>query len=304
MAKRLTLYIMIGLALGLLTGWAINSAIADGTPEATERLKEIAAGFKIVTDIFLRLIKMIIAPLVFSTLIVGIAHMGDTAALGRIGARTMGWFIGASLVSLSMGLLLFHAIEGLVDLVAPGQGFGFKLPPPTETVGLEKSAFSLANFITHIVPTSIVDAMASNEIIQIVLFSIFAGVALTAIGERARPIVDWAEALAAMMLQITDYVMRIAPLAVFAAITGTIAVNGLGIIVTLGLFVGSFYVGLAILWLILFAAAFAVIGARTVTLLRYIREPILLAFSTASSEAAYPRTLEALDRFGVPPKIA
>ncbi|MBA4047105.1 MAG: dicarboxylate/amino acid:cation symporter [Sphingomonas sp.] len=304
MAKRLTLYIMIGLVLGLFTGWAINSAIADGSAAATAQLKDIAAGFKIVTDIFLRLIKMIIAPLVFSTLIVGIAHMGDTAALGRIGARTMGWFIGASLVSLSMGLLLFHSIEWLVDVVAPGQGFGFKLPPPTDTVGLEKSAFSIANFITHIVPTSIVDAMASNEIIQIVLFSIFSGVALTAIGERARPIVEWAEALAAMMLQITDYVMRAAPFAVFAAITGTIAVNGLGIIVTLGLFVGSFYVGLALLWLILFAAAFAVIGARTTTLLRYIREPILLAFSTASSEAAYPRTLEALDRFGVPPKIA
>ncbi|WP_066648611.1 MULTISPECIES: dicarboxylate/amino acid:cation symporter [Sphingomonas] len=304
MAKRLTLYIMIGLVLGLLTGWAINSAIADGTPEATARLKEIAGWFKIVTDIFLRLIKMIIAPLVFSTLVVGIAHMGDTAALGRIGARTMGWFITASLISLSMGLLLFHAIEWIVDAVAPGQGFGFKLPPPSETVGLEKSAFSLSNFITHIVPTSIVDAMASNEIIQIVVFSIFAGVALTAIGERGRPIVAGAEALAAMMLQITDYVMRAAPLAVFAAITATIAVNGLGIIVTLGLFVGSFYVGLAFLWLILFAAAFAFIGPRAGTLLRYIREPILLAFSTASSEAAYPRTLEALDRFGVPPKIA
>jgi len=304
MAKRLTLYIMIGLVLGLVTGWAINSAIADGTPAATARLKEIAAGFKIVTDIFLRLIKMIIAPLVFSTLVVGIAHMGDTKALGRIGARTMGWFITASLISLSMGLLLFHAIEAIVDAVAPGRGFGFKLPPPSETVGLEKSAFSLSNFITHIVPTSIVDAMASNEIIQIVVFSIFAGVALTAIGERGRPIVAAAEALAAMMLQITDYVMRAAPIAVFAAITATIAVNGLGIVVTLGLFVGSFYVGLACLWLILFAAAFAFIGPRAASLIRYIREPILLAFSTASSEAAYPRTLEALERFGVPPRIA
>lgn len=304
MAKRLTLYIMIGLVLGLFTGWVINSAIADGSAEATARLKDIAGGFKIVTDIFLRLIKMIIAPLVFSTLVVGIAHMGDTAALGRIGARTMGWFITASLISLSMGLLLFHAIEWIVDIVAPGQGFGFKLPPPSETVGLEKSAFSLSNFITHIVPTSIVDAMAKNEIIQIVVFSIFAGVALTAIGERGKPIVAGAEALAAMMLQITDYVMRVAPLAVFAAITATIAVNGLGIIVTLGLFVGSFYVGLAFLWLVLFGAAFVFIGPRAGTLLRYIREPILLAFSTASSEAAYPRTLEALDRFGVPPKIA
>ena len=304
MAKRLTLYIMIGLVAGLILGWALNTAIADGTPEAAARLKAIAAGFSIVTTIFLRLIKMIIAPLVFSTLIVGIAHMGDTGALGRIGARTMGWFISASLVSLTLGLVLFHGIEFIIDLVAPGQGFGFKLPPPTETAGLDKAAFSLTNFVTHIVPSSIVDAMAGNEIIQIVVFSVFAGVALTAIGERGAPIVKGAEALAAMMLQITDYVMRVAPLAVFAAITATISVNGLGIIVTLGLFVGSFYLGLAVLWLALFAAAFVFIGPRAGTLLRYIREPILLAFSTASSEAAYPRTLEALERFGVPPKIA
>jgi len=304
MAKRLTLYIMIGLVLGLVVGWGLNTAIADGTPEAAARLKEIASWFSIVTTIFLRLIKMIIAPLVFSTLVVGIAHMGDTGALGRIGARTMGWFITASLVSLSLGLILFHGIEAVIDVVAPGQGFGFKLPPPSESVGLDKAAFNLTNFVTHIVPSSIIDAMASNEIIQIVVFSIFAGVALTAIGERGAPIVKGAEALAAMMLQITDYVMRLAPIAVFAAITATIAVNGLGIIVTLGLFVGSFYLGLAILWLVLFGAAFTFIGARAGMLLRYIREPILLAFSTASSEAAYPRTLEALERFGVPPKIA
>ena len=304
MAKRLTLYIMLGLALGLVTGFLLNTSIADGTPEATARLKEIAGWFSIVTTIFLRLIKMIIAPLVFSTLVVGIAHMGDTAALGRIGARTMGWFITASLISLSLGLLLFHGIEFVIDQVAPGQGFGFKLPPPDATAGVDKAAFSLSNFITHIVPSSIVDAMAGNEIIQIVVFSIFAGVALTAIGERGAPVVKGAEALAAMMLQITDYVMRFAPIAVFAAIAATITVNGLGIIVSLGLFVGSFYIGLIVLWLLLFGAAFLFIGKRAGSLLRYIREPILLAFSTASSEAAYPRTLEALDRFGVPPKIA
>ena len=304
MAKRLTLYIMIGLVLGLITGWALNNVIADGTPEATARLKEIAGGFSIVTTIFLRLIKMIIAPLVFSTLVVGIAHMGDTASLGRIGARTMGWFVTASLISLSLGLLLFHGIEFVIDAVAPGTGFGFSLPAPDATVGLDKAAFDLSKCITHVVPSSIVDAMATNEIIQIVVFSVFAGVALLAIGERGAPIVKGAEALAAMMLQITDYVMRIAPLAVFAAITATITVNGLGIIVTLGLFVGSFYIGLAVLWLLLFGAAFAFIGRRAFSLIRYIREPILLAFSTASSEAAYPRTLEALDRFGVPPRIA
>ncbi len=303
-AKRLTSYILIGLVLGLVVGWAINARIGDGSPEAVARLKAIGAGFSIVTTIFLRLIKMIIAPLVFSTLVVGIAHMGDRRALGRIGARTMGWFVSASLVSLGLGLVLFHGIEAAIDLIAPGSGFGFKLPPPEASVGLDEKAFNLTGFFTHIVPSSIVDAMASNEIIQIVLFSVFAGVALTAIGEKGAPIVRGAEALAAMMLQITDYVMRLAPLAVFAAITATIAVNGLGILWTLGLFVGSFYLGLALLWTLLFGAAFVFVGPRALGLARYIREPILLAFSTASSEAAYPRTLEALDRFGVPRRIS
>ncbi len=319
MAKRLTLYILIGLAMGLLLGSAINFGVEqlrgfltvlaswgwiDAPAPAAVLLKDIGSGFSIITTIFLRLIKMIIAPLVFSTLVVGIAHMGDTASLGRIGARTMGWFITASLMSLSLGLLLFHGIEFIIDLVSPGTGFGFTLPAPDATAGLDKAAFDLSKWITHVVPASIVDAMATNEIIQIVVFSVFAGVALLAIGERGTPIVKGAEALAAMMLQITDYVMRVAPLAVFAAITATIAVNGLGIIVTLGLFVGSFYLGLVILWLLLFSAAYAFIGRRALSLIRYIREPILLAFSTASSEAAYPRTLEALERFGVPPKIA
>lgn len=304
MAKRLTLYILIGLVLGLIVGWAINQQIVDGSAEGTARAKEIASYFSIITTIFLRLIKMIIAPLVFSTLVVGIAHMGDIKALGRIGGRTMAWFISASLVSLTLGLVLFHGIEFVIDLVSPGSGFGLKLPPPDATVGLDEKSFNLTNFVTHIVPSSVVEAMATNEIIQIVIFSIFAGVALTAIGEKGAPIVRGAEALAAMMLQITDYVMRVAPFAVFAAITATIAVNGLGILWTLGLFVGSFYVGLAVLWMLLFAAAFAIIGPRALTLARYIGEPILLAFSTASSEAAYPRTLEALARFGVPRKIA
>lgn len=316
MAKRLTTYIIIGLLLGLALGWAINlegdalrAALARGGWIAADKstpdlLKDIGGGFAILTTIFLRLIKMIIAPLVFSTLVVGIAHMGDLAALGRIGARTMAWFITASLVSLSLGLLLFHGIETVIDLIAPGSGFDFTLPPSDASAGLDQKAFSLANFITHIVPSSIIDAMATNEIIQIVLFSVFAGVALTAIGEKGAPIVQGAEALAAMMLQITDYVMRFAPVAVFAAITNTIAVNGLGVVWTLGLFVGSFYLGLGVLWLILLVAAFAFLGRRAFRLVRYIREPILLAFSTASSEAAYPRTLEALVRYGVPRRIA
>ena len=292
MARRLTFYILIGMVLGILAGLALNLAIADA-----KRLAEVADWFTILTDIFLRLIKMIIAPLVFSTLVVGIAHMGDTSALGRIGARTMAWFIGASIVSLLLGLVM-------VNLLQPGTGLSLPLPPVTESAGLDKAAFTLHGFFTHIFPASIFDAMAKNEILQIVIFSIFAGVALTAVGEKGAPIVRGLEALVAMMLQITDYVMRFAPIAVFAAIAHAVAINGIGIIETYARFVGSFYLSLGLLWCVLFAAGAAVLGRRMGELARYIRDPILLAFSTASSEAAYPRVLEALDRFGVPRRIA
>jgi Na+/H+-dicarboxylate symporter len=154
------------------------------------------------------------------------------------------------------------------------------------------------------VPKSIFEGMANNTILQIVIFSLFFGVAMTAVGEKAAPIVKGVDALVDVMLQVTDYVMRVSPFAVFAAMAKVIAINGLGVIGTFIFFIGSFYFGLLVLWLLLFLAAFVVIGKRAGTLIRYIREPILLAFSTASSEAAYPRTLEALDRFGVPPKIA
>ncbi|MCL6730305.1 dicarboxylate/amino acid:cation symporter [Sphingomonas hankyongi] len=297
MAKKLTRFILLALLLGVIAGWAINAAIDDGTPESAARLKQIAEYLSIVTALFLRLIKMIIAPLVFSTLVAGIAHMGDIAALGRVGVRSITWFILASLVSLTLGLLL-------VNLLQPGVGLNLPLPAATAASGVETAGFNLKDFVTHLVPASIFDAMANNEILPIVIFSIFFGVALTAVGERGMPIVRGVEALVKVMLQITDYVMRFAPFAVFTAVTSALAESGPGIIATLGKFVGSFYLGLAILWLFLIGAAFVIVGPRTRHLVRYIRDPIVLAFSTASSEAAYPRTLEALDRFGVPPRIA
>ena len=297
MAKRLTLYILIGLVLGIIVGWVLNVSIGDGTPEGEAQLKTIAGYIGILTTIFLHLIKMIIAPLVFSTLVVGIAHMGDTSALGRVGAKAVGWFLGASLVSLSLGLLL-------VTVFQPGVGLGLPLPPADATVGVDRSNFDFAKFVAHIFPESMVGAMASNDILQIVVFSLFVGVAIMAVGEPAKPLVRGIEALVKVMLQITDYVMRFAPVAVFAAVAATIATRGLGIVVTFGYFMGSFYIGLAILWALLIGACFLIVGKRTGLLVRYIRDPIVLAFSTASSEAAFPRTLEALDRFGVPPRIA
>jgi Na+/H+-dicarboxylate symporter len=297
MAKKLTRYILIALVLGVIAGWAINAAIDDGTPASAERLKSIADYLSIVTALFLRLIKMIIAPLVFSTLVAGIAHMGDVAALGRVGVRSLGWFVLASLVSLTLGLIL-------VTLLHPGVGLNLPLPPATSASGVETAAFNLKDFVTHLVPASIFEAMSTNEILPIVIFSIFFGVALTAIGEKGAPVVRGVEALVKVMLQVTDYVMRFAPFAVFTAVASALAERGPQIIATLGKFVGSFYLGLVVLWAVLIGAAFVIVGPRTRHLVRYIRDPVVLAFSTASSEAAYPRTLEALDRFGVPPRIA
>ncbi|MCH8615586.1 dicarboxylate/amino acid:cation symporter [Sphingomonas sp. SM33] len=297
MAKKLTRFILLALLLGVIAGWAINAAIDDGSLQSAEQLKQIADYLSIVTALFLRLIKMIIAPLVFSTLVAGIAHMGDIAALGRVGLRSVTWFILASLVSLTLGLIL-------VNLLQPGVGLNLPLPPATAASGVETAAFNLKDFVTHLVPASIFEAMSTNEILPIVIFSIFFGVALTAVGDAGKPIVRGVEALVKVMLQVTDYVMRFAPFAVFTAVTSSIAEKGPEILITFGKFVGSFYLGLAILWALLIAAAFVIVGPRVKHLVRYIRDPIVLAFSTASSEAAYPRTLEALDRFGVPPRIA
>jgi len=296
-AKKLTRYILAGLILGILVGWAVNASIDDGSAEAAERLSSIAGYFSILTTVFLNLIKMIIAPLVLSTMVVGIAHMGHTAALGRVGFKAFGWFVCASLVSLSLGLIL-------VNLLQPGVGLALPVPPADAASGVDRSAFDLAKFIAHIFPTSMLKAMAENDILQIVVFSLFLGVAITAVGEPARPLVRALEALVKVMLQVTDYVMRFAPVAVFAAVSASIAERGPSILATYGRFISSFYLGLAILWLLLIGICFVIVGRRTRLLVRYIRDPIVLAFSTASSEAAFPRTLEALDRFGVPPRIA
>src|SRR5438067_4416872 len=212
MVKRLTQFILIALVLGIIAGWAINAAIDDGTPASAERLKSIADYLSIVTALFLRLIKMIIAPLVFSTLVAGIAHMGDVAALGRVGLRSIGWFILASLVSLTLGLVL-------VSLLQPGVGLNLPIPPVTASAGVETAAFNLKDFVSHLVPQSIIEAMSTNEILPIVIFSLFFGVALTAVGEKGKPIVRGVEALVRVMLQVTNYVMRFVTFAGFSAVS-------------------------------------------------------------------------------------
>jgi Na+/H+-dicarboxylate symporter len=292
MPRHFTTLILTGMLLGIVVGYACHEAFPDAKTAAG-----IAGYISLVTDLFLRLIKMIIAPLVLSTLIVGITHMGSGSSLGRIGLKTMGWFITASLVSLLLGLLM-------VNLLQPGVDLGLPIPDASSSPNLKTSGLTLKEFVTHLVPKSIIEAMANNEILQIVVFAIFSGVAIASLGERAKPLEKLIEQVSHMMLEITTYVMKAAPLAVFAAIAATVTTNGLGILVTFGKFMGGFYASLVILWLVIFGAGFLVIGPRAFRLAHLVREPILLAFSTASSEAAYPKTLERLEQFGVPNRIA
>lgn len=289
MQRYLTLLVLVGLIAGVGVGYMLHEQ------QPSENWGEIASNLKLVTDIFLRLIKMIIAPLVLSTLVVGIAHMGGTGSLGRVGVRTMLWFITASVVSLLLGLFMVHVLQ-------PGVGLSLQIPEG-ETAP-QASALNLRDFVTHLVPTSIFDAMATNSILQIVVFSIFFGVGLASLGEEAKPVIDIAERVSHVMLRVTGYVMNFAPFAVFAAVAATITENGLEIIGTYIRFIGGFYLSLGILWGILILAALLIVGARTLVMLGMIRDPIVLAFSTASSEAAYPRTFEALQKFGVSKRIA
>jgi Na+/H+-dicarboxylate symporter len=284
-------YLVLGaLLLGILVGFILHKFLPDPTMAAA-----VAGYFSIVTDVFLRLIKMIIAPLIFATLVGGIAHMTDTSAIGRIGGRTLLWFLGASIVSLAVGLVL-------VQLLQPGAGLGLHMNVQS-TAPVDASTLTLKDFVAHLVPTSIVDAMARNEILQIVVFSVLIGMAMVALGERAAALLLVIEQVAAVMLKVTGYVIACAPFAVFASIAATVTTQGAGILVAYAKFIGGFYASLAVLWAILMSAAALAIGRRSLDLIRAVREPALLAFSTASSEAAYPLLLERLQKFGIPERI-
>ncbi len=291
MPNRFTMFVLGAMLLGLLVGWQCNLHL-DPAQQAS-----LAGIFKISTDVFLRLIKMIIAPLVLSTLIVGMAHMGDTAALGRAGAKTMAWFMSASVISLIMGAIL-------VTLLQPGVGLGLPLPPENAVVDIKATGLSLQEFITYMVPKSIFDAMAQNQILPIVVFAVFFGVACASLGQKAKLVVDFFEQVSYVMLKVTGYVMWFAPIAVFSAIASVVMIEGLAILATYAKFVGGFFSALALLWLVLIGAGYIFLGPRVVRLIRSMREPIAIAFSTASSEAAYPKTLDQLEKFGVSRRIA
>ncbi|WP_317419832.1 MULTISPECIES: dicarboxylate/amino acid:cation symporter [unclassified Morganella (in: enterobacteria)] len=290
-SKSLTTWIVAALFIGVIVGVALNNLATPGFNQ------QYSADISVVTDIFLRLIKMIIAPLILSTLVVGIAKMGDAQTLGRVFSKTLFLFVCASFISITLGLLI-------VNLLKPGAGINFVAPADTVVDNMATAAFSVKNFIAHLIPTSIVDAMARNEILQIVVFSIFMGVALSAIGEKGKPILTLLESVVSLMLKLTGYVMLFAPLTVFAAISGMIAERGLVVLLEAGIFMGEFYLTLATLWLVLIGLAVLITGRCILHLTKGITEPALLAFTTSSSEAAFPGTLKQLEQFGVSNKIA
>ncbi|MFF7065792.1 cation:dicarboxylate symporter family transporter [Pseudomonas sp. NPDC008258] len=293
--NKLPRRIAMGIAAGVIVGWACHHFA--GSEQAAN---EIAAYFTMVTDIFLRLIKMIIAPLVFATLVGGIASMGNSRSVGRIGFRAMGWFVCASAISLAIGM-------ALVNLFEPGAGINLQVAQHADAVAapVDIGNFSLKVFISHVFPRSIAEAMANNEILQIVVFSLFFGFALAGVNRAGHTkVVDCIDELSKVMFRITDYVMAFAPIGVFAAIASAITTQGLGLLVDYGKLIVEFYLGILLLWAVLFGVGYLFLGTSVISLGKLIREPVLLAFSTASSEAAYPKTMEALEKFGAPKRVS
>jgi Na+/H+-dicarboxylate symporter len=286
------MYIVIAMVLGIVTGYLIH---ANCSPAF---IKSFAPKIKLLATTCLRLVQMIIAPLVFATLVVGIAKLGDLKTVGRVGGKAMIWFISASLISLALGLIL-------VTITKPGVGVNLAnadLEGAKDLMG-KTEEFSLDKFVEHVVPRSVIEAMAHNEILQLVVFSVFFGVALTAIGKKGDRLIHALDDLTHVVLKMVSYVMNLAPFGVFGAMTGVIAVKGLGILATYAYYIGSFYLGLAVLWILLLFVGYLVLKNRLPVLLRRLSSPMAIAFNTASSEAVFPKLVEEMERFGCKDKI-
>ena len=292
MRSKLTILILVAAVLGIVAGHIAHEAASDAASAAV-----IAGYFGILADIFLRLIKMIIAPLVFATVVAGIAGSGDSKTVGRISLKALAWFITASLVSLLLGMLF-------ANLFQPGANLKLPLPDAGLSTNLKTGSLSFKEFIVHVFPRSFFEAMAGNEILQILVFSVFFGLALTALGSKhVATVVGFVTELGHAMLKVTEYVMLFAPVGVFGAVAAAITTQGIGVLATYGKFIGTFYVSLFVLWGVLIAAGLAFLGPRVFSLMASVREPMLIAFTTASSEAAYPKLMDRLDRFGVDERV-
>nr|WP_296144062.1 dicarboxylate/amino acid:cation symporter [uncultured Flavobacterium sp.] len=270
----------------------------NGSSASIENIDSFAEKIKLLGTIFIRLVQMIIAPLVFSTLVVGIAKMGDMKMVGRVGGKAMAWFITASLVSLTVGLVLVNWLE-------PGKGTTIKMEDVSAADDLLKntSSFSLEHFVTHVVPKSIFEAMATNEILQIVIFSILFGIALSGMGKLGDPIIKVLDVISHVILKMVTYIMWIAPLGVFGAVAAAVAVYGFEIFSLYAKYLLDFAIGILVLWALLLLVGYFILGNRLWTLLKRIKSPLLIAFSTTSSEAVFPKLVEELERFGCKSKI-
>src|SRR5215211_8826473 len=290
--NRLTLFIIIGMLLGAGVGYLV---FINGSPEFKT---DFSKNIKLLSSIFIRLVQMIIAPLVFTTLVVGIAKLGDLKTVGRVGGKAILWFISASLVSLLIGLVL-------VNYFKPGSYIDLT---KADTAGLKdlmgkQQSFSLQNFVEHVIPKSFIEAMANNEILQLVVFSIFFGVASAAIGDYTKPLIKALEVASHVILKMVNYVMNFAPIGVFGAIAGVVAINGGEIFKFYGIYYLFFLIGIAILWVVLIGVGFFILKRRMKELFRRISSPLLVVFSTTSSEAVFPKLTEELERFGCRDKI-
>ncbi|HFK4758660.1 TPA: dicarboxylate/amino acid:cation symporter [Citrobacter farmeri] len=285
-ANKLTICIVIFMLAGIVSGAVIHSYTSESIIAAW------SDNITLLTDIFLRLIKMVIAPLVFSTLTVGIMRLGETSTIGRVGGKAMIWFISSSILSILVGLFI-------VTLEQPGSGLNLAIPKEAVDTGLAVGGMSLKGFLSHTIPTSIAGAMANNEILQIVVFSMFFGIGGASLGEKFNaPLVAALDVVSHIMLKVTGYVMYVAPLAIFAAISSVIATEGLGILLNYASFIGGYYLAILMTCLVLLAVGYLVLKKEVFRLVSMLKDPVLVAFTTSSSEAAYPKTLEQLTTFG------
>ncbi|MEO7978728.1 cation:dicarboxylase symporter family transporter [Flavobacterium sp.] len=289
----LTGQILIAMILGAILGIILHNSIS------TEAAQSFSAKIKMLATIFIRLVQMIISPLVFTTLVVGIAKLGDIKAVGRIGGKALAWFFTASFISLLIGLFYVNILE-------PGVGLKLghvDLATASEVTAKTKS-ISFENFVEHIVPKSLFEALATNEILQIVIFSIFFGLAAASLGNTVKPVINALDKTAHIVLKMVNYVMNFAPIGVFGAIAGVFAVRDFQeLMITYFKFFGSFLIGISSLWVILIIVGYIFLKKRMNELLKRIIGPVVIAFGTTSSEAVFPKLTEELEKFGVKDRI-